>query len=941
MSARDLVTFGDLERAARERDPQLGELLVRYLARDDADPGVPEDALDGALADGADPDDPAGAAARPSPPPGAMTIHRLRQSVNEQVLRGKSATERKLARREAWQAAMASPWMPPRVRLGALLVELYEAGDEPARSALVNVFGEGKLGWGVWQAAKTIYKRAEERHDALLFGVLAHRFDVMHDTGEYWKTEISPGTVLYLKRRAWRWLRHLGQAVPDAYPTFAVEVLRHYGRRERFQSSWVASEIWGRKRMRGAKRPVAFDPAPLTERAFPDAWKVSPAPLVRLLLEGNNPLVCQWAVTSLEAEHVAALHALPPDVLARLGRRTLAPVQELVVKLLRARADLHPSRYRAAGLHEVVLGFLRSPSPVVATFAVEYARAHAPDLAVAELVELVNVGQKDVGAFAVDRLAAMSPTAIGLPALIRLVAFGPSRAMAIAKLKEGARPADLTAELFVALAIGVTEQRSFVGEWYAAAGVAVPAGHWIAALADQRCDWQVRRKALEELGKRSGTEIGAAWIQKALDDPQLTAAVAAWLEGGKLAGAALDVTWVKGLVSRPRLRPMALRLLGNRNLVAPSAIGLAWLLELARSTEPDLHSFAHRLLLEHFTVEDFAADAGAGTRAGGLARLWELATGPKSQEQVRAFASTYLRAHHPGLGPQLAEAKAVGLAPRLTHDDYPMPRVVPLVDDPRADVRRLACAIVGEEVVRWGDRALPYRLAASGFREPRVLGVELLVGATEPGGAGDPTLPADWLDGARLFALAESPHKASREAALTIIRRAYDRVGGRERLAWLMESAERDVRLFAVRLFWDRHRGEAVGDDAATAALRQFLRTVVFGLPPGRLEKRDPIAGAKPERPLSSSVAKRRLVETVAGLAIEDAGFASVVTPVLGELAASAARGEWNAAVSALAAIRRAHPGLGTLGLPAPRDRPAHAAVPAPARSGVVDRRRP
>lgn len=940
----DQVTYGDIERAVEDRDPQLGDLLVRYLAQDDPLPGRPEagDPVGTVGADGAAPDadgagtDDAGEDDAPEPPAGAMTLARLRHAVSPQALRGRTATERKLARRDAWQAALASPWTPPRLRLGQLLVELYERDDEHGRAALVRVFTDGRLGWGSWQAAKTIYKRAEERHDALLFGALAHRFDVMHDTGQHHRDEIGAGTVLYLKRRAWRWLRHLGQAVPDAYPVFAAEVLRHYGPRPGYRRAWIARYIWGRRRLRGAKRPVPFEPAPLDDRAFAATWKLSPAPLVRLLLDAGNELVCGWAARSLEAEHGPALHALPPATLASLGRRPLAAVQELVVRLLRARAELHATRYREVGLHEVVVGWLRSPSAAAAAFAIEYARGQGASLTVDELVALVTASpHADVIAFAVDRLGALATAELGLPALVRLVGHGASRALAIARLKEGARPTDLDAALFVTLAAGTAEQRRFVVEWFTGAGAVIPAGHWIAALADPRCDWQLRRQALDELGRRSGEELGARWLQEALEDPALTAHVAGWLRAGKLAGPALDVAWVKGLVARPRLRALALELLARRDLVAPSSIGLTWLLELARSGEPELHGFAHRLLLEHFTPEDFAD----GHRAAGLARLWELASGPRVAEPVRAFASTYLRAHHPELGPTLAEARALGVTPRLGPGDYPAPRVRPLLDDARADVRRLACAIAGEEVVRWGDRGLPYELAASGFREPRALGNELLLGAAR----GDGKLPADWLDGARLFALAESPHKGTREAALTIIRRAYERVGGRERLAWLMESAERDVRLFAVRLFWDRHRPRAtppgwtppravgvvtVADplptgDAEVVALRQFVRTVLFGLPPGRLEKRDAVAGAEPERPLASSVAKRRLIEAMRELGRDDAGFAAMVAPVLGELAASVARGEWQAAVAALAALRQAHPGLGSLGLPAARERPA------------------
>lgn len=919
-AANARLMFGDVERAVRDRDPQLGALVVRYLEQVDPDPGVPEDQRD-------DDDD----AVVPRPPAGALTIYRLRQTISRGALRGKTATERKLARREAWQAALSSPWTPPRLRLGPLLIALDDAGDDAARAALVTIFSRAPLGWGVWQAAKTIYKRAEERHDALLFGVLAARFDQWSGAA----SEIGRGTAIYLKKRGWRWLRHLGQAVPDAYPAFAIEVLRHYRDDARPTSSWIAAHIWGHQRMRGVTRPTGFAPAPWSERAFPDAWKVSPAPLVRLLLEAQHREVARWAIAGLEADHAAALYALAPAQLAAIARRHPdGPVAAFVVKLLGARPDLHASQYRALGLHDAVLGFLRARDATVAGFAIAYARAHAPDLDVDALLALVTEGGTDAVAFALDRLGALSAATIGLPALVRLVGVAAARALATAKLREGARPAELPIELFVALVAGSYDQLQFAVQWYGSANTIIPATHWIAALGDPRCDRALRKRALEELGRRSGAELTARWLQTALEDRAISDVVAGWLEAGKLAGDALDVEWVKGLVLRPRLRALALRMLGNRALVAPARIGLPWLLELTRAPEPELAAFAQRLLLEHFTPEDFGGD-----RRAGLARLWDLAAGAKSPEPVRAFASIYLRAHHPELGRTLAEAKAVGLTPRLTAADYPQAQVAPLANDARADVRKLGCAVIGEELVRWGDRGLLYALAASDHREARTLGNQLLLGALV---GGDGAVPADWLDGAAVFGLTESAHKATREVALTVIRRAYDRVGGRTRLAWLMESSERDVRLFAVRLFWDRHRPRATppgwtpargavlsaeplpSDDAEIASLRLFARTVLFGLPPGRLGEREPLAGAKPERPLPASVAKRRLLEALRDLAVADVAFAAVMTPVIAEIAASVARGEWQAAVAALAAIRRAHPGLGTLGLATPRERRAH-----------------
>jgi len=161
---------------------------------------------------------------------------------------------------------------------------------------------------------------------------------------------------------------------------------------------------------------------------------------------------------------------------------------------------------------------------------------------------------------------------------------------------------------------------------------------------------------------------------------------------------------------------------------------------------------------------------------------------------------------------------------------------------------------------------------------------------------------------------------------LTLIRRLYERIGGAERLAWLMDSPERDVRLFAVRLFWDRHRpkpwpadfapratvGAALGTErfADLAALRQFARTVMFGLPPGRVGERDPIApGApRPERALPASIAKRRLIEALRDVALDERELAEAIAPVLVEFTSSTAKGEWHASLQALTALRARHP---------------------------------
>jgi len=128
-----------------------------------------------------------------------------------------------------------------------------------------------------------------------------------------------------------------------------------------------------------------------------------------------------------------------------------------------------------------------------------------------------------------------------------------------------------------------------------------------------------------------------------------------------------------------------------------------------------------------------------------------------------------------------------------------------------------------------------------------------------------------------------------------------------------------------VRLFWDRHRprdlpeafvprkqiGVTVGTQrfADLAALRQFARVVLFGLPPGRVGERDaPLPGAPvPERPLAASIAKKRLIEALRDAALDDVDLARAIEPVLEEMSSSIAKGEWQASVQALTQLRAHH----------------------------------
>lgn len=901
------VLFADLERAASARDPQLADLIIRFLNQPDPAPGQPEDA---------DPDAPA----EPLPAD-AWTLDKLRRAVSDQNLSGQTDEERYNTRLAAWNALAHAPNPPPRLQLGRLLLSLYAANDEPARATLLELLerlDDAPVGWGLWQGLKGIYKQAEQRHDAELLGALIWRFDTLQLPNN---SDISRGTWLYLRRRGWRYLRQLGVALPELYPAFTVQVLRHYRPHTRLSNCWVINQVWGHKSLIGrTDQGVHYNPPSGPEQsAFRDAWKLDAAPLLQLIEDARHDRVCEYAIALLQEDFKDALRHVEPAWLIRLGQRRLASRDRLIVKLLSDTPEFHPSRLRALGLHDTVLALLYSDQADARRYAIAYARTYATDLGLAALLEMVFKGDSEVRRYAAGELAKQPPRSFGAAALGRLLVVSETQQFAGQMLKEHYTPADFDAALFGELFSGSRAQQQFLKAFYDQHKTQPPALYYLSVLDNPQADRRAQQRALEALSRYRGAAGIGDWVKQALLKPALREGVSHLLRSGVFRVADLDLDWLKGLVMRPTLRPLALELLGDRDHIKPAQLGLPWLLALARQSDETLHTFAHKALLEGFPPADF----------GGSERLWSLATGTDEPEPLRAFAATYLKVHHPTLGPTLPETRAAGVTPQLSHTAYPRERVLPLIDDLRPDVRRLAVAIIRVELLNWQEPAVLYRLADSRHREPRQFAADTLLAIAQPDADPALTPPLHWLTAA-VLRLAESPQKTLRETALTLIRRHYALLGGAARLAWLLESHDRDVRLFAVRLLWEKHHprqlptdrkpakgdwptaGERFADDAA---LLRFLRTALFALPPGRMERRDP-GSELPERALPASLSKQRLIDVVRDLALEDAEFAALAVTVLGEFRHARAKTEWQACVAALARIRAIHQTL-AIDLPA------------------------
>ncbi|MGK3995919.1 hypothetical protein [Sorangium sp. So ce1024] len=851
---------------------------------------------------------------------------------------------------DAWKRFLAQidPAPPARLELADLLVRIYEEGTDAGRSALCEVARSAPLLFGAWGGLKRIYKLAEARLDAEIFGALAFRFDAELSRGG--RREVSRGTLIYMRRRAWRFLRELGRSVPELYPQFAVEVLRHYTPDTRFGDLWVANHVWAHRAGKYDGRSFHGGVPPndmVKHRAFDDAWKRSPDPLMLLLSTCQADPPAKFAIQGLRKDFPEALRSVTPAWLARLAHRPLASAHDFLIETLLGSPELHQSKLRGLGLHDAALALLDSPSPKARTFAIEYARAHAADLDPERLAALLDSAYKDTRAYAASALQGRSPRALGHDFLGRLLAHGETEAWAAKALSESFDRAELPERFLIDMIYGEPAQKrwaaSHVKTKYRPGELG--AGFWVRVLDDPRHedDDRATDTALDALGKHPVAAIGTPWLLDALTRKRLGRAVATWL---RKADALPDLTAegverLKGLVFSAETRAVALEVLGNPKIVTPRQLTLPWLLALARRADPTLNGFARRYLLAHMKPQDFDPGqdpAGRGDREAGTARLFALALGEKEPEPMRAFAQTYLRCHHPVLGPEQGEAKELELRPGLKRAAFTAERIWPALSDPREDVRRFAALVTRAELRAWGYQTRVYELAHSDAKEVRNIAFDALRKAGDPSADPAMTLTVEELDPAQVFALTESLKKSARELGLSLILKHYARLGGPERLGWLMQSADREVRLFAVRMLWEKHRPrdlpagwrpraaraeagaaaeppEDAGRFEDVEALRRFLRYVLSGIPAGRSPDASDGAGAR--RRLSASEAKRRVIEIVRDLAVEDAAFAALVAPVIAEFTGSIAKGEWQACLAALLHLRRAHPGLEIEGLAA------------------------
>src|SRR5262249_12897770 len=140
------------------------------------------------------------------------------------------------------------------------------------------------------------------------------------------------------------------------------------------------------------------------DRAFADLWRRTPRPLFSLLERAKSEQVRELATAALRTDFRATLREVEPAWVARLVNVGSRTIDNFMVWILKNVPRFEQGNFRNLGLHEPVLRLFDSPSPDAQAYAAEYARAHARDLPVPELIRLANSGHEGVRKLAADLL---------------------------------------------------------------------------------------------------------------------------------------------------------------------------------------------------------------------------------------------------------------------------------------------------------------------------------------------------------------------------------------------------------------------------------------------------------------------------------------------------------------------------------------------------------
>lgn len=633
-----VLQLQDIRKAWEARDPDLVRLIEALIEQPDSDPDKPVNK-------------------------DAFTVDDYFREIQSKAFRKKPKEEQQHYRTEqmkALESTNADVPLPDRLRLHEIIMVLWEDGSLFARQCLLRIIARIPLVYGPWRALKKIFKEAEARNDTEIYGALAARFDMAYSRGY---GTVSRLTLGYLLRRAWRYLRRLGTQLPVAYPDVVCDFLIRYTDSTYWQRTWIANHIFYHETKRYGRSGFQFHRLPkdiLKDRAFAETWQRTPRPLFSLLERAQSEHVWKFATTALKTDFRATLREVEPEWVARLVHVQSEVVDEFVIWILDNVPKFEQASFRELGLHEAVLKLFDSPSFKARDYAASYARTHARDLPIAELIRLMNNDNPNVRKLAEDLLKSHDPRKdVGLDAWGQLLETAHGHKLAASVIRANFGEKELTKEWFKERilakhrettrfaqklipqihsreSLGVTYFQELLEEYWKRRHVSTDY-YYNSYYGQEIVDF-----LMKELRHFDVNALDVSFLQRALLNDATTHLIQAWVGEGRLKPKTLTVDFLKSLAYHPEFEqadwlknwkakyPWAESISHNEYLAniifswlrdvrefSTSDLGFDWLLQLVMRSEPSYHDFAMEVLSKAFVPADFAQEEESKTEAKG------------------------------------------------------------------------------------------------------------------------------------------------------------------------------------------------------------------------------------------------------------------------------------------------------------------------------------
>jgi predicted DNA-binding WGR domain protein len=250
---------------------------------------------------------------------------------------------------DRFEAELRSYLAPGHQDRYAVLEKLYLIDNEFVRPAVLSLLKEAPLKHNSYPPLRYIFKAAEFRRDAEVYGLLAYRFEKERANPGYYysKNPFLNSTRDFFRRRQWHTIEHLGHLGDVDYVKMAVGLLLPYkdsdagngynaqgypqewsqfsnyyafnyilyGGSDRYCTPYDMSRkklvSWGYKNYRDTTTPTT------REEAFPHLWDKRPEGLLHLLVESECLHVHRFAVKAIQ-KHTKLHGELDLEVLIQL-----------------------------------------------------------------------------------------------------------------------------------------------------------------------------------------------------------------------------------------------------------------------------------------------------------------------------------------------------------------------------------------------------------------------------------------------------------------------------------------------------------------------------------------------------------------------------------------------------------------------------------------------